>query len=79
MCGPCLCDGSESGAIDHKICNPAPGSEGFTLADGEVLKWLFIDDGAGNVVNSNGVGYRDDVIRNWTANGFQIPATTAGF
>lgn len=79
MCGPCLGDGSESGAIDHKICNPAPGSEAFTLADGEFLRWLFIDDGAGNVVNSNGVGYRDDVIRNWTANGFQIPPTTAGF
>jgi len=74
-----LCDGSESGAIDHKICNPAPGAENFGLATGEFLNWLFIDDGAGNIVNKNGVGYRDDVLRNWTANGFQIPPTTAGF
>lgn len=73
------CDGSESGAIDHKICNPAPGEENFGLATGEFLNWLYIDDGAGNIVNPNGVGYRDDVIRNWTANGFQIPPTTDGF
>jgi hypothetical protein len=77
--GDRLQDGSESGAIDHKICNPAPGAENFGLANGEFLKWLYIDDAAGNVVNSNGVGYRDDVIRNWTANGFQIPPTPAGF
>jgi len=74
-----LQDGSESGAIDHKICNPAPGAENFGLADGSFLNWLYIDDGAGNIVNSNGVGYRDDVIRNWMTNGFQIPPTTAGF
>ena len=77
--GGCLQDGSESGAINHKICNPAPGDENFGLATGEFLNWLFIDDGAGNVVNSNGCGYRDEVIRNWTANGLQIPPTTAGF
>jgi hypothetical protein len=72
-------DGSESGAIDHKICNPAPGDENFILADGGFLNWLYIDDSAGNIVNAFGVGYRDDIIRNWTANGFQIPPTTAGF
>jgi len=77
--GECLHDGSESGPIDHKICNPAPGDEGFVLATGEFLKWLYIDDGAGNIINKNGIGYRDDIIRNCTANGFQIPPTTAGF
>jgi hypothetical protein len=77
--GGCPQDGTESGAIDHKICNPPPGDMNFALATGEFLNWLYIDDAAGNVVNSNGVGYRDDVIRNWTANGFQIPPTTAGF
>ena len=79
MNGECLQDGSESGAIDHKICNPAPGDENFELATGEFLNWLYIDDAAGNVVNKNGCGYRDDVIRNWMTNGFQIPPSTAGF
>lgn len=79
MNGRCIQDGSESGAIDHKICNPAPGDENFALATGEFLNWLYIDDAAGNVVNKNGCGYRDDVIRNWTANGLQIPPSTAGF
>jgi len=77
--GGCPQDGTESGAIDHKIIDPAPGDENFALATGEFLNWLYIDDAAGNIVNKNGVGYRDDVIRNWTANGFQIPPTTAGF
>jgi hypothetical protein len=26
------------------------------------MKWLFIDDGAGNVINPDGVGYRYDII-----------------
>jgi hypothetical protein len=80
MCGyDELQDGSQSGPINHKQVIPAPGSESFTLADGNFLQWLFIDDGAGNVTNPNGVGYRDDIIRNWTVNGYQIPPTTAGF
>lgn len=79
MNGNCLQDGSESGAIDHKICNPAPGDPNFALATGEFLNWLYIDDSAGNVVNKNGCGYRDDIIRGWMANGNQIPPTTAGF
>ena len=77
--GPCIQDGTESGAINHKICNPPPGAENFALATGEFVNWLYIDDGAGNIVNSDGCGYRDDVLRHWTSNGFQIPPTTAGF
>ena len=77
--GPCIQDGTQSGAIDHKIINPPPGAENFALATGEFLNWLYIDDGAGNIVNTNGCGYRDDVLRNWTSNGNQIPPTTAGF
>ena len=72
-------DGSQSGPINHKQVIPAPGSENFSLANGEFLKWLFIDDGAGTIVNQNGVGYRDDIIRNWIQYGVQIPPTTAGF
>jgi len=80
MCGQNeIQDGSQSGPINHKQVIPAPGSESFTLADGGFLQWLFIDDGVGNIVNKNGVGYRDDIIRNWTENGYQIPPTTTGF
>ena len=77
--GRCPQDGTQSGAIDHKIYDSPPGDETFALATGDFLNWLYIDDAAGNIVNSNGCGYRDDVIRNWTSNGFQIPPTTAGF
>lgn len=38
-------------------------STNFGVANGEFMKWLFIDDGAGNVVNPDGVGYRYDIIR----------------
>ena len=34
----------------------------YGLANGEFLKWLFIDDGGGNVVNPNGVMYRHDIL-----------------
>jgi hypothetical protein len=34
----------------------------FGVANGDFMKWLFIDDGAGNVVNHDGVGYRYDII-----------------
>jgi len=77
--GRCIQDGTQSGAIDHKIYDSPPGDENFALATGEFLNWLYIDDGAGNIVNSDGCGYRDDVLRNWTSNGFQIPPTPAGF
>jgi hypothetical protein len=40
---------------------PSP-SQNFGVANGEFMKWLFIDDGAGNVVNPDGVGYRYDII-----------------
>ena len=73
-------DGSQSGPIYHEEHDPSHGDANFTLADGDFLsKWLFIDDGMGNTLNANGVGHRDDIIRNWTVNGWQIPPTTAGF
>jgi hypothetical protein len=40
---------------------PSP-SQNFGVANGEFMKWLFIDDGAGNIVNPDGVGYRYDII-----------------
>jgi len=42
-----------------KIPSPSPN---FGVANGEFMKWLFIDDGAGNIVNPDGVGYRYDII-----------------
>jgi len=42
-----------------KITDP---TTNFGVANGEFLKWLFIDDGAGNVVNPDGVGYRYDLL-----------------
>jgi len=42
-----------------KIPSPSPN---FGVANGDFMKWLFIDDGAGNVVNPDGVGYRYDII-----------------
>jgi hypothetical protein len=42
-----------------KITNPTPN---FGVANGDFMKWLFIDDGAGNIVNPEGVGYRYDII-----------------
>jgi hypothetical protein len=35
----------------------------YTLCDGEFLNWLFIDDGAGNITNVNGVIFRYEAIR----------------
>ncbi len=40
---------------------PSP-STNFGVANGEFMKWLFIDDGAGNITNPDGVGYRYDII-----------------
>jgi hypothetical protein len=35
----------------------------YTLADTVFLNWLFIDDGAGNIINPDGVAFRYDVLR----------------
>jgi hypothetical protein len=41
---------------------PASGTTNYTIANGEFIKWLFIDDGAGNITNENGVIYRYDIL-----------------
>lgn len=71
--------GSNAHGINHPHPNPSLGVSNFALANGEFLKWLYMDDGAGNIINNDGMGMRDDIIRNWTANGFEIPPTTEGF
>jgi len=46
----------------------------YSLADGDFMKWLFIDDGFGNVINPNGAMYRYDILRNGLLdNGKDIP------
>ena len=45
----------------------------YAVADGGFMSWLFMDDGFNNIVNVDGVGMRDDIIRNWMINGDQIP------
>jgi hypothetical protein len=35
----------------------------YTLCNGEFLKWLFIDDGAGNITNIDGCAFRYEVLR----------------
>ena len=35
----------------------------YTLADTGFLNWLFIDDGAGNIVNPEGVAFRYDILK----------------
>jgi len=59
----------------NKITDP---SSNFGVANGDFLKWLFIDDGAGNVVNPDGVGYRYDIIcsENIMRNRHMIPFQT---
>ena len=37
-------------------------SHDYGIANGEFMKWLFIDDGAGNVINTEGVLYRCDAL-----------------
>ena len=58
-----------------KITDPSPN---FGVANGDFMKWLFIDDGAGNVINPNGVGYRYDIIcaSNIMRNEHMIPYET---
>lgn len=43
----------------NKINDP---TTNYGIANGDFLKWLFIDDGVGNIVNPDGVGYRYDII-----------------
>jgi hypothetical protein len=45
----------------------------FAVADGGFITWLFIDDGFGNIVNPEGVGYRDEIVRQWMINGDGVP------
>jgi hypothetical protein len=37
--------------------------KGIRLTNGDFLNWLFIDDGAGNILNPNGVVFRYDAFR----------------
>lgn len=39
------------------------GDYNYTLCDGRFLHWLFIDDGAGNITNADGVAFRYEVLR----------------
>ena len=45
------------------------GKESFTLAPNDFVNWLFIDDGVGNVTNSNGVTSRLEVFQSWGLDG----------
>ena len=47
----------------------------FAVADGGFMNWLFIDDGFGNITNPDGVGYREEIVREWMINGDGIPTT----
>ena len=52
------------------------GSTNTPIANGEFMKWLFIDDGFGNVINSDGVMYRYDFLFSGiTDNGGYIPGS----
>jgi len=61
------------GYRQYYILTDYGGPMNFAVADGEFIKWLFIDDGFGNIINPNGVGYRDDIVRNWMINGDGVP------
>lgn len=41
---------------------PDGGTANTPIANGEFMKWLFIDDGFGNIINSDGVMYRYDFL-----------------
>jgi hypothetical protein len=47
----------------------------FAVADGGFMNWLFIDDGFGNITNPDGVGYREEIVRQWMINGDGISDT----
>ena len=49
-------------------------SKDWKLAKASLCNWLFIDDGFGNIINPDGCGMREDVVRNWgIKNGDKIP------
>jgi hypothetical protein len=53
---------------------PDGGTANTPIANGEFMKWLFIDDGFGNITNYDGVMYRYDFLFSGiTDNGFYIP------
>jgi hypothetical protein len=57
---------------ENKIDN---GSSKFNLANNNLMKWLFIDDGFGNVLNPDGVIYRVDLLTSGIVSyGKNIPA-----
>lgn len=57
---------------ESKIDN---GSSKFNLANNNFMKWLFIDDGFGNVLNPDGVIYRVDLLTSGIVSyGKNIPA-----
>jgi len=54
--------------------NVVVGSPEYAIASGGFMRWLFIDDGFGNVINPNGVMYRYDMLRTgFFDNGNDIP------
>ena len=53
-------------------------SPNYGIANGDFVKWLFIDDGFGNVINPDGVLYRVDLFTSGILpNGEWIPAQNA--
>jgi len=52
------------------------GSTNTPIANGEFMKWLFIDDGFGNIINPDGVMYRYDfLVSGITTNGNYVPGS----
>ena len=50
-------------------------SSNYSIANGDFMKWLFIDDGFGNVINPDGILYRVDFLTSGILpNGVWIPA-----
>jgi hypothetical protein len=55
---------------------PDGGTANTPIANGEFMKWLFIDDGFGNITNSDGVMYRYDfLLSGITDNAPYIPSS----
>jgi hypothetical protein len=51
-------------------------STNFGVANGDFMKWLFIDDGFGNIVNGDGIMYRYDFVMSGVmTNGQFIPGS----
>jgi hypothetical protein len=52
------------------------GSTNTPIANGDFMRWLFIDDGFGNIVNTDGVMYRYDFLTSGiTINGDYVPGS----